>query len=303
MVTLTRSPNGCWCRSVRNADLIGANVPTSTLHGLNLPDLPVVAVTGQDHTTRQDGTPRCWLILDGWVRWPIHAALVQHADSVTIDTTDAAATIQQRIREPITHTGQLTLSDADRIASDIDARYQMAGMGIPVLPGGSAKVRRAFTPQPPKAPPTTRSWYTRGRVRHVYATGMWAADQGWAGTTRSLGEHETPEDAEAAVRAAVEASWARLDEWLRTYVHGEWQLAREPLEVERIDRVTGPQVADMLGISPATWRSYVSRGMAPDAGGHDPGTGRPWWDREAVLSWHESRRGQDWRRTDGSPDA
>lgn len=296
--TLTQAGH-CWCRSVRQTDLIGTNALAVTLPDLTSPSGPVVAITGQDHTRTPSGHNVCWLVIDGWLRWPIHAA--DRGNALTVETTDQVASLHAAIREPISHDGPLTLDDAASIASNVDGRYQLAGLAIPRLSGGSTAVRRAFTPRQPVRPSTARSYYTRGRVRRVPETGRWAADQGWAGTTRSLGEHETQEEADAAVRTAIDRAWERLEEWLRSVVHGDWQLVRMALEeIAVVDRLTGPQAAAQVGVDPVTWRAYVSRGQAPQPDGRDPGTDRPWWHRKTVTAWQESRRGLAWR-ADASP--
>jgi hypothetical protein len=294
MPTIARHHRGCWCRSARQQDLIGATVRADSLPGLTSPSGPVVRITAQDHTTRPDGTPRCWLIIDGWQRWSIHPT-APGGDTLTVETTDEPTSLDVAIREPIRHDGPMTLGQAGDLVSQITGRYTLAGAQIPVLPGGSAKVRRAFTPRPPAAPQTAQSYYTRGRVRRV-PSGLWAADQGWAGTTRSLGEHETQLDAEAAVRDGIQRAWTRLEEWLDQYVHGSWTLELLPIEeIEVQDRVTAAQAAEIVGVSDSTWRGYVARGQAPAPDGRDE-RDRPWWHRGTVETWTAGRRGQGWRR-------
>ncbi len=66
------------------------------------------------------------------------------------------------------------------------------------------------------------------------------------------------------------------------------------------DLLTGPQIAALLGIGDATWRSYVSRGQAPAP--DDPDDGRPpnrrspRWRRSTVEQWKAGRRGRQWRQ-------
>lgn len=72
------------------------------------------------------------------------------------------------------------------------------------------------------------------------------------------------------------------------------------------DLLTGPQVAALLGIKPATWRAYVQRGQGPrpdDPDADNPSANRraPRWRQSTVNAWQESRRGQAWRA--GSEDA
>lgn len=64
--------------------------------------------------------------------------------------------------------------------------------------------------------------------------------------------------------------------------------------------LTGSEVARLLGIKPATWRSYVHRGYAPRP--DDPGVGpvnnrEPRWRLCRVREFLVQRRGQG-RRTD-----
>lgn len=50
------------------------------------------------------------------------------------------------------------------------------------------------------------------------------------------------------------------------------------------------EVAEVLGIEPATWSGYVSRGQAPAPVRHVGRT--PLWDRSEVMAWHEGRAGR-----------
>jgi predicted DNA-binding transcriptional regulator AlpA len=50
------------------------------------------------------------------------------------------------------------------------------------------------------------------------------------------------------------------------------------------DRLTTAAVAALLGIAPATWRAYVSRGQAPPPDGHiDKRT--PYWLASTIEKW------------------
>ncbi|MEU8158086.1 hypothetical protein AB0B94_30905 [Micromonospora sp. NPDC048986] len=75
-------------------------------------------------------------------------------------------------------------------------------------------------------------------------------------------------------------------------------------------KLTVPQVAERLGISPPTWRGYVSKAKkereagkvlpshAPEADGkYDDRT--PWWWEATIAEYEESRRGQGWRAGEG----
>ncbi len=58
-------------------------------------------------------------------------------------------------------------------------------------------------------------------------------------------------------------------------------------------------LAASLGIQPATWRSYVSRGQAPEADGHHSANA-PWWNCSTIDRWRRDRPGQG-ARTDRPP--
>ncbi len=282
--TITRQ-NSCWCGTIRT--LIGQHICTDRLPNPPKVDHVIVVVTDIDHTSTATG-PRCWLVLDGWHRW----ALPVTEDRVEIVTTDEPTTLGQRIREPLVHHGALTLSDAADLVRQYEAAYQMAGLAIPRLPGGSTKARRAFTPRAPKTPITARSYYTQGRIRRVPETGRWAADQGFAGTTRPLGEYDTPDEAEQRIIAATSGAWDALEAWLLDHVGGDWHLVRETgVDIEILDRMTSEQAAALAGVEPSTWRAYVARGQAPAASGTGA-AGRDYWDRVDVLAWLDIRPGQ-----------
>lgn len=54
------------------------------------------------------------------------------------------------------------------------------------------------------------------------------------------------------------------------------------------DRLTTAQVCTLLGIKPATWRAYVSRGQAPKADGQfDART--PYWERKTIEAWKATK--------------
>lgn len=49
-------------------------------------------------------------------------------------------------------------------------------------------------------------------------------------------------------------------------------------------RLTTRDVAELLDIAPATWRAYVSRGLAPKPDGFiDART--PYWTRGTIRAW------------------
>jgi hypothetical protein len=56
---------------------------------------------------------------------------------------------------------------------------------------------------------------------------------------------------------------------------------------------TAEDCARFLGISAATWRSYVAREQAPAAERQFGRTNV--WRPSTVRAWHSSRRGQGWR--------
>ncbi len=53
--------------------------------------------------------------------------------------------------------------------------------------------------------------------------------------------------------------------------------------------LTGPESARYVGVTPSTWRAYVSRGQAPQRDGRFG-----WW-RSTLDKWMTTRRGKDWR--------
>lgn len=63
--------------------------------------------------------------------------------------------------------------------------------------------------------------------------------------------------------------------------------------------LTGPEVAQLLGISPITWRTYVIKRYAPAP--DVPGTGKagadryPKWKVSTVAEYRRTRRGQGHR--------
>jgi predicted DNA-binding transcriptional regulator AlpA len=56
------------------------------------------------------------------------------------------------------------------------------------------------------------------------------------------------------------------------------------------DRLTTDQAAALTGVTPASFRRYVSRGDAPRPDGHFGRT--PWWHRITVEQWLASRPGR-----------
>lgn len=55
------------------------------------------------------------------------------------------------------------------------------------------------------------------------------------------------------------------------------------------DLMSVAQIATELGISPATFRTYVMRGKAPSADGHfDART--PYWNRSTIEEWQSGRK-------------
>lgn len=59
---------------------------------------------------------------------------------------------------------------------------------------------------------------------------------------------------------------------------------------ERGERITGYQAAKIAGVTPSTWRAYVSRGQAPQPVQQVGRT--PLWDRTQVDAWQKSRPGR-----------
>jgi hypothetical protein len=56
------------------------------------------------------------------------------------------------------------------------------------------------------------------------------------------------------------------------------------------DRLTTTDAAALIGVTPASWRKYVSDGRAPKPDGYLGRT--PWWWPETVQQWQASRPGQ-----------
>ncbi len=79
---------------------------------------------------------------------------------------------------------------------------------------------------------------------------------------------------------------------------------------KRGEKLTVPQVAERLGITPSAWRGMVTRGkqaraagkstpgLAPEADGqHDGRT--PWWFEATIAEFQARRPGQGWRAGSG----
>lgn len=58
------------------------------------------------------------------------------------------------------------------------------------------------------------------------------------------------------------------------------------------DRLTAAEAAELLGVVEGTFRSYVSRGQAPQSTGRDPETGVRLWDRADLTVWMKERPGR-----------
>ena len=54
------------------------------------------------------------------------------------------------------------------------------------------------------------------------------------------------------------------------------------------EKLTLPEVCDLLGIKASTWRAYVARGQAPAAGGRHSER-LPWWWRSTIEGWSVGR--------------
>ena len=54
--------------------------------------------------------------------------------------------------------------------------------------------------------------------------------------------------------------------------------------------LTTREAATLAGVTPASWRSYVSRGDAPQPDGRLGVT--PWWRESTIRRWQKSRPGQ-----------
>lgn len=62
-----------------------------------------------------------------------------------------------------------------------------------------------------------------------------------------------------------------------------------------MSEITGKEAAELAGVSPSTFRSYVARGQAPAPKKHVGTT--PVWDERKIRAWVESRPGRGSRST------
>ena len=58
-----------------------------------------------------------------------------------------------------------------------------------------------------------------------------------------------------------------------------------------------PAIAARLEISETTWRSYVSRGQAPEPDGYIDGR-TPFWHEDTIDQYAATKRGRGWWRDD-----
>jgi hypothetical protein len=63
------------------------------------------------------------------------------------------------------------------------------------------------------------------------------------------------------------------------------------------DRLASPAAAKYVGVSPSTWRAYVSRGQAPGPDGKDEAFDRDYWLTSTLDAFKANRKGQG-ARTD-----
>jgi hypothetical protein len=56
-------------------------------------------------------------------------------------------------------------------------------------------------------------------------------------------------------------------------------------------RLASTAAARYLGIDPATWRAYVSRGQAPKPDGHDEDFDRDYWLESTLKAFKDNRPG------------
>jgi hypothetical protein len=62
------------------------------------------------------------------------------------------------------------------------------------------------------------------------------------------------------------------------------------------ERLTVAEAAEVAGVRPSTWRSYVARGQAPAAdGAFDRRT--PWWWSTTVRAWVDASPGRGVKRS------
>jgi hypothetical protein len=56
----------------------------------------------------------------------------------------------------------------------------------------------------------------------------------------------------------------------------------EVAKVAKDERLTAKQAAELRGVAPKTWWSYVSRGQVPAPDGEAEPCGCPWWWRSTI---------------------
>lgn len=86
----------------------------------------------------------------------------------------------------------------------------------------------------------------------------------------------------------AEAFWS-VEEYV---IHGETAAAETStakLSAMSGQMLTTAEVADLLGVKPASVRRYIHRGTFPQPDGHLGVT--PWWSPDTVRAWERSRRG------------
>lgn len=135
-------------------------------------------------------------------------------------------------------------------------------------------------------------WFPKERLREVIDRCL-----AYLPGSRELNWGSNAADSLAVAWGSRDPGWTPTAIWVRKWITGEW---REPEDLWDAE-----QCAEYCGISPATWRSYVSRqdAGAPTAFGdaHRPGVRRPVtvWERQQVVDWHQSRPGKGGRPRQG----
>lgn len=281
-----RGRNGCYCEAARA--IVGKNVMTAPF---GKAPVAVATITEVRHEP-------CRIVFDGG--WSVSLRLTaQDADlrkaldpeddlNLRVRVTDALPDVEAWARSPFPpHRGAMSIGQALAVVREARDKYTAMADLVPVIPardGGSDATHRAFTSVRPQLPESSRSTYTRGRVRRVTASGRWAADLGHGGSTRPLGEYSSMGEAQTALARAHVEAWDALEAWLREYVAGGWELTRLPLDMAVEDRLYLVDVAAHYGVAPATVRAYRSRGQIPAPDSLE-GARNPWWHRATITGW------------------
>jgi len=186
--------------------------------------------------------------------------------------------------------------ELDALASDVDVVHLPSGARslpddeVAALVAGRVRVGVAV--------------YSPAGMMHMHSLGWVPRTDAPALTQRILdhlpGARVEDERPDGAQPQAIMVLWgSRRPGWTPTAVHVQRGIGSDWRERE--DLLTAPEVAEFVGVTASTWRSYQARrdasvpgslGTAP-VGPH--GRALEVWDREHVMSWHASRPGKGGR--------